>query len=81
MSPGLYMRQYSVMARVLLLALVFCGCAAAAPVHVVPLEGAIGPASADFARPNSCDIAEDGSVLYVVDRETGLLRKVASGMP
>jgi sugar lactone lactonase YvrE len=41
-----------------------------------------GPiASADFVRPNSCDIAEDGTVLYVIDRETGLLRKVASGAP
>jgi sugar lactone lactonase YvrE len=41
-----------------------------------------GPlASAGFARPNSCDLAEDGSVLYVVDRATGLLRKIASGTP
>jgi hypothetical protein len=41
-----------------------------------------GPiANADFARPNSCDVAEDGSVVYVVDRDTGLLRKIASGAP
>jgi hypothetical protein len=41
-----------------------------------------GPlAIADFARPNSCDVAEDGSVVYIVDRDTGLLRKVASGTP
>jgi sugar lactone lactonase YvrE len=45
-------------------------------------ESVDGPlASAGFARPNSCDIAEDGSVLYVMDRATGLLRKVASGTP
>jgi hypothetical protein len=45
-------------------------------------ESVDGPiASARFARPNSCDIAEDGSVLYVVDRATGLLRKIASGAP
>jgi hypothetical protein len=36
---------------------------------------------ADFARPNSCDVAEDGSVVYVVDRQTGLVRKIASGTP
>lgn len=47
------------------------------------VQGSVdGPiASAGFARPNSCDIAEDGSVLYVMDRATGLLRKVASGTP
>jgi len=45
-------------------------------------ESVDGPlASTGFARPNSCDIAEDGSVLYVMDRATGLLRKVASGTP
>jgi sugar lactone lactonase YvrE len=41
-----------------------------------------GPlAIADFSRPNSCDVAEDGSVVYVVDRDTGLVRKIASGTP
>ena len=41
-----------------------------------------GPlAVADFARPNSCAMSADGTVLYVVDRDTGLLRKVDAGAP
>jgi hypothetical protein len=74
---------------------IFAASPAAALIRRVKLDGTVehfigttvrqtidGPlGSADFARPNSCDVAEDGSVLYVVDRETGLLRKVASGMP
>ena len=41
-----------------------------------------GPiASADFERPNSCAFSADGTVLYVMDRENGLLRKVDAGMP
>jgi len=41
-----------------------------------------GPiASADFVRPNSCDFSADGTILYVMDRESGLLRKVDAGKP
>jgi hypothetical protein len=41
-----------------------------------------GPiASADFERPNSCAITADGTVMYVMDREKGLLRRVDAGMP
>jgi sugar lactone lactonase YvrE len=61
----------------------------------VSLEGAVetfigtttrqtidGPlAIADFERPNSCAFTPDGTIMYVMDRDTGLLRKVDSGMP
>lgn len=41
-----------------------------------------GPiASADFERPNSCAMTADGTILYVMDREKGLLRRVDAGMP
>jgi hypothetical protein len=41
-----------------------------------------GPlASASFLRPSLCDFAEDGAVLYVLDWETGLIRKIDSGNP
>jgi hypothetical protein len=41
-----------------------------------------GPlAVADFERPNSCAFAADGTIMYVMDRDNGLLRKVDSGMP
>ncbi len=41
-----------------------------------------GPlAVADFDRPNSCDFSPDGTILYVMDRGTGRLRKVDAGMP
>jgi hypothetical protein len=41
-----------------------------------------GPlAIADFARPNSCAFTPDGTILYVMDRDTGLLRKVDAGPP
>lgn len=41
-----------------------------------------GPiASADFERPNSCAFSPDGTIMYVVERESGLLRKVDAGMP
>lgn len=41
-----------------------------------------GPiAEADFLRPNDCDFFADGSILYVSDRESGLVRKVDAGRP
>jgi sugar lactone lactonase YvrE len=41
-----------------------------------------GPiASADFERPNSCAISADGTLMYVMEREKGILRKVDAGMP
>ncbi len=41
-----------------------------------------GPlAIADFERPNSCAFTADGTVMYVMDRDNGLLRKVDSGAP
>ena len=64
-------------------------------VRRVSLEGAVetfvgtttrqtvdGPlAIADFERPNSCAFTPDGSIMYVMDRDNGLLRKVDSGAP
>jgi sugar lactone lactonase YvrE len=61
----------------------------------VSLEGAVetfigtttrqtidGPlALADFERPNSCAFTQDGTILYVMDRDNGLLRKVDAGAP
>jgi hypothetical protein len=41
-----------------------------------------GPiASADFHRPNSCAFSADGTIMYVVEREHGLLRRVDAGTP
>jgi sugar lactone lactonase YvrE len=41
-----------------------------------------GPiASADFERPNSCAMSADGTIMYVMERERGLLRKVDAGAP
>lgn len=41
-----------------------------------------GPiASADFERPNSCAISADGTIMYVMEREKGLLRKIDAGAP
>jgi hypothetical protein len=64
-------------------------------VRRVSLEGAVetfigtttrqtidGPlASADFERPNSCAFTPDGTIMYVMDRDNGLLRRVDSGTP
>jgi hypothetical protein len=64
-------------------------------IHRVSLEGAVesfigtttrqtidGPlAIADFERPNSCAFTPDGTIMYVMDRDTGLLRKVDAGKP
>jgi len=41
-----------------------------------------GPlAIADFERPNSCAFSADETILYVMDRDSGLLRKVDAGAP
>jgi sugar lactone lactonase YvrE len=41
-----------------------------------------GPlAIADLERPNSCGFTADGTIMYVMDRDNGLLRKVDAGMP
>jgi sugar lactone lactonase YvrE len=41
-----------------------------------------GPiAGADFERPNACAFSRDGTILYVMDRDNGLLRKVDAGKP
>jgi sugar lactone lactonase YvrE len=41
-----------------------------------------GPlAIADFERPNSCAFSPDGTIMYVMDRDTGLLRKIDAGKP
>lgn len=41
-----------------------------------------GPlASASFLRPSACDFAEDGTVLYVLDWESGLIRRIDAGKP
>jgi sugar lactone lactonase YvrE len=64
-------------------------------VRRVSLEGAVeifigtttrqtidGPlAIADFERPNSCAFTPDGTIMYVMDRDNGLLRKVDAGKP
>jgi len=43
------------------------------------IDGPIG--SADFERPNACAISADGTIMYVTDRERGLLRRVDAGPP
>lgn len=41
-----------------------------------------GPiAGADFERPNSCAFSADGTIMYVMEREKGLLRRVDAGPP
>jgi sugar lactone lactonase YvrE len=41
-----------------------------------------GPiANADFERPNSCALTRDGTIMYVMDRDNGLLREVDAGAP
>jgi membrane-bound serine protease (ClpP class) len=60
------------MARALafVLGILSSACALAAPVHVVPLEGAIGPASADFAKRAIERAAKDGAQLVVLRIDT-----------
>jgi len=41
-----------------------------------------GPlATADFYRPNSCTITKDGTIMYVMEREHGILRRIDAGAP
>jgi membrane-bound serine protease (ClpP class) len=47
-----------------------CGLAAAAPVSLVPLEGAIGPASAHFVRRAIERAAKDGAPLVILQIDT-----------
>jgi hypothetical protein len=43
------------------------------------LDGLIS--GADFHRPNSCAFSADGTIMYVMEREHGLLRRVDAGAP
>jgi membrane-bound serine protease (ClpP class) len=54
----------------LLLAVLWAGGALAQPVAVVPLEGAIGPASADFVKRAIEHAAKDGTQLVVLRMDT-----------
>ena len=56
--------------RALLLALASCGWALAQPVAVVPLDGAIGPAAADFARRAIERAGREGAGLVVLRLDT-----------
>ena len=58
------------MRSILLVAVLLAGQALAAPVVVVPLEGAVGPASADFVRRSIERAATDGAALVVLRIDT-----------
>jgi len=58
--------------RAILLAVLGCACAvaSAAPVVLVPLEGAIGPASAHFAKRGIERAAKEGAELVILQIDT-----------
>src|SRR5689334_8204051 len=58
--------------RAILFAVLGCACAvaSAAPVVLVPLEGAIGPASAHFARRGIERAAKEGAELVILQIDT-----------
>lgn len=58
------------MARLVLLALLWPVCVFCAPVSLVPLEGAVGPASAHFVKRAIERAAKDGTELVVVQVDT-----------
>src|ERR1051326_3420845 len=58
------------MRSILLVVVLLAGQALAAPVVVVPLEGAVGPASADFVRRSIERAATDGAALVVLRIDT-----------
>src|ERR671914_1577495 len=58
------------MGRLLALALMWSACAFAAPVKLVPLEGAVGPASADFVKRAIERAPKEGNELVIVQLDT-----------
>src|SRR3954469_2696321 len=58
--------------RAILLAVLSCACAvaSAAPAYLVPLEGAIGPASAHFVKRGIERAAKEGAALVIVQIDT-----------
>jgi membrane-bound serine protease (ClpP class) len=58
--------------RAIVIAILSCACAvaAAAPVVLVPLEGAIGPASAHFAKRGIERAAKEGAELVILQIDT-----------
>jgi membrane-bound serine protease (ClpP class) len=58
------------MGRLLALALLWSACAVAAPVKLVPLDGAVGPASADFVKRAIERSPKEGVELVIVQMDT-----------